>query len=363
MEKERVYWVDQAKALGLLVVMVVHGPLPLLLEHYFRSFSMPRFFIIAGLFLNLDKSFKEFVTSKVSRLLIPYFFFSFVSYTIWLGYRTLATDDPDALQNPLKVFLWIFYGNGGGNMVHNRPLWFLPSLFTTLLLVYFLAKIPKPTVYWVLAVTAVFGYLLMGTLAFRPPWSLDLMFTTAVLVMLGYLFRNQFLESKPLPWAILLFWTVVSIGTAFMNKFVRLSGADVGDFSLFYISAFAGTIATMDITKRLPYNRFLSYLGQHTLPIYAMHIVVYLFLYEFFRQLPSWLGTAHLSNLIDAESGAFQVVKLFVFLIFGLGIPLCLMQLYDQTKCRLALSKGRAIQEADDFTLETLSKAEPLKSS
>lgn len=336
MEKERVYWIDQAKALGLIVVMLVHGPIPLLLEHYLRSFSMPRFFIISGLFLNLEKPFKEFVQSKVVRLLIPYFLFSFGTFLVWLLYRTISTE-PDALVNPLNAFAWIFYGNGGGNMVHNRPLWFLPSLFTTLLLVYFMIRVPKPYVYGVIVLSTVFGYFLLDWEPIRPPWSLDLMFTTAALVAIGYLYRNNFLFSKPLSWTGLFIWTLVSVTTAFSNVFLRLSGADVGNYFLFYISAIAGTIVTLDLTKRMPYNHFLSFVGRHSLPIYAMHITVYLFLAEGFKQVPSLIKLYHLEAFINLNSPVYGLFKILLYLVLGFGVPLLLMKLYDWSLLQLTL--------------------------
>jgi acyltransferase len=338
--KERIHWVDQAKAIGLFVVMLVHGPIPLLLEHYLRSFSMPRFFIIAGLFISLHQPFLEYVKAKAKRLVIPYFAFAFLSYCVWLIYRQVSTV-PDAQADPLKTFLWMFYANGGGNLVFNRPLWFLPCLFTTLLGVYFLVRIPKPYVYGVLGLCAVVGYFTMGQLPFRPPWSLDLILTTASLTTLGFLWRDKIIYSTPLSLPMLLLWTVISLTTAMTNEFVRLSGADVGNFFLFYVASFAGTVVTLDIVKHIPYNRILSYIGQHTMPIYALHVLVYMFLYEFVGSFQSSL---------DIHPLAFQSIQLVAFLALGLGIPLVCIWLYDQTK--LLLRSLVTKQESTDLLLQ-----------
>lgn len=335
MQKERVYWVDQAKALGLFVVMLVHGPIPYFMEYYLRSFSMPRFFIIAGLFVTLSQPLFQFLKSKFFRLMIPYFVFSMVSYIIWLGFREFSTS-PDAQVSPLTALMWIFYGNGGGNMVHNRPLWFLPALFSTLMLVYLYSRIPKPYVYGVLILSSILGYCVMGAIQPRPPWSLDLALTTSVLVMIGYLFRDWFLDARPMRWGFLLLWTVVSLVTAFSNVYLRLSAADMGDYLLFYISAFTGSLVTIDVTKRLPYNRFLSFVGQHSLPIYAMHIVVFMFLLEFFDNLlPGLLELYDLTEAVAMNSVWFGFVRLAIFMVAGLGIPLLIMNLYGKVKAGL----------------------------
>ena len=75
----------------------------------------------------------------------------------------------------------------------------------------------------------------------------------------------------------------------------------------------------------MPHNLFLSYLGQHTLPIYALHILVYMFLYEFFK-------LHHKVSWANAQSASLHIAQLFVFLALGLGIPLLLLQLYDKVK-------------------------------
>lgn len=362
MSKERVYWVDQAKALGLFVVMLVHGPIPYWLEYYLRSFSMPRFFIIAGLFISLQQPLREFLRSKTSRLLLPYFFFSFVSYSLWLGFRNFS-GSADAKVSPVVALMWIFYGNGGGNMVHNRPLWFLPALFSTLILVYVYSRIKKPYIYWVLCLSAVAGYFLMGALQPRPPWSLDLALTTSVLVMIGYLFRERILDSKPMRWGSLLFWTVISLLTAFGNTFLQLSSADVGNFFLFYLSAFAGSLVTLDITKRLPYNRFISFIGQNTLPLYAMHILVFMFLFEFFDVwLPGILSGYGLPDFARLEPLWFGMGKLSVFMAAGLGIPLMVLRCTEKIQAFLAgfASSPMAQQDAVSFALKTTAKQEAL---
>lgn len=344
MSMERIYWVDQAKALGLLIVMVVHAPIPHELEWYLRSFSMPRFFIIAGLFLQLHQPWGVYLKAKASRLVIPYFAFSFLTYGAWLALRSGFGLDADI--DPWKTVLWIFYGNGGGNMVHNRPLWFLPCLFTTLMLTYFLARIPRPYLYPALALSAIGGYLLMEyPTGLRPLWSLDLILTTAVLTMLGYLFRKQLLDSKPMPWPALLFWLGVSVATAFNNAYVRLSGAEVGNFFLFYLSALAGTIATLDLTKRLPYMPFLSYLGQHTLPVYAMHITFYLFLHEVFKRIPPLLQHSSWTSWIQVTSWEYQVAQVALFIGVGLYVPLLAIKVYDKLKALVLSQTTNALRE------------------
>lgn len=324
-KKQRIHWVDQAKAIGLLIVMMIHAPIPEELAHYLRSFSMPRFFVIGGLFLSLHQPFWEYVSGKFSRLIRPYLGFSVLTYLLWLGLQAYSPDPTST--NPLKPFLWILYGSGGGGMVHNRPLWFLPCLFATLIVVYGLNKIPRPWIYPVLIVTAVLGYGVMSITVgeTRPPWSLDLLLTTATLAMAGVLARPFFLKSPPLEWPWILFLFSVSVSTAFSNVFVRLSAADVGNGLLFYVSALAGTLLTMDLAKRMPYNSFLSYIGRNTLPIYALHVPVYLIIDALSRE-----GVVPSSYLAEQP-----VLQTALYLTAGLFLPLLAIQVYERILTRI----------------------------
>ena len=76
MEKKRVLWLDIAKALGILVVLLVHtgksfGPV----SFFGGMFYMPIFFILAGMTFRYkpEERFGSFVKKKAKRLLVPYF--------------------------------------------------------------------------------------------------------------------------------------------------------------------------------------------------------------------------------------------------------------------------------------------------
>ena len=76
MEKKRIAWLDAVKAVGILVVLLVHtgrsfGPV----SFYGGMFYMPIFFITAGMTFSYkpEESFGAFVKKKAKRLLLPYF--------------------------------------------------------------------------------------------------------------------------------------------------------------------------------------------------------------------------------------------------------------------------------------------------
>lgn len=69
---KRVDWVDVAKGIGMICVILAHVE-----EQYLKmplyTFHMPLFFFLSGYLFSIKSSFKEFLISKCRRILVPYF--------------------------------------------------------------------------------------------------------------------------------------------------------------------------------------------------------------------------------------------------------------------------------------------------
>ncbi|RSX55533.1 acyltransferase [Bifidobacterium dolichotidis] len=102
-------------------------------------FHMPLFFILSGLTFHADGSFKEFVTKRVRRLLIPYYFFSLYG----LGKVVLSIINPKAIDSfhgelitsPIAQIIEILFGYQG--------LWFFWALFWGELVLYWIYRCCK----------------------------------------------------------------------------------------------------------------------------------------------------------------------------------------------------------------------------
>ena len=70
---KRVEWIDEAKALAIILVGVGHYSCPEGLLTWIYTFHMPLFFILSGITSNFEKyPFKEFFLKKVRTLLFPW---------------------------------------------------------------------------------------------------------------------------------------------------------------------------------------------------------------------------------------------------------------------------------------------------
>ena len=83
-KKERIAWIDIAKAIAIFFIVLGHqlpsGPLC----GYLYSFHVPLFFFLSGLTFNTAKEPKKFFREKAKRILIPYFIFSSISIGFYI---------------------------------------------------------------------------------------------------------------------------------------------------------------------------------------------------------------------------------------------------------------------------------------
>ena len=109
--KTRAGWIDIAKVLGLVIVLMNHAELSAGGVNYFGGmFYVPVFFVLAGYTFRLrpGESFSAFAKKKAKRLLLPYvgynaFFFLFFFVKDQLpGCRSLAFCIPAATCMPEK---------------------------------------------------------------------------------------------------------------------------------------------------------------------------------------------------------------------------------------------------------------------
>lgn len=116
------YWVDSAKGIGVILVVVGHllynSDLPLL-NKLIYSFHVPLFFILSG-YVQKEISGVNYLKRRARKLLVPFFLYTIIGLPIW-GYLIIKHGG-----TIVDVFTDAFYVNG---VISNNPLWFLIVLF------------------------------------------------------------------------------------------------------------------------------------------------------------------------------------------------------------------------------------------
>ena len=119
---KRLLWMDSAKALGIILVVLGHVPSTFEYRWVIYLFHMPLFFVLSGYLYKITTPRNELERSFKS-LVVPYFIYSFVLFVLWaIKYKTFS----------LALFINILLANQnamGNTATSLCPLWFLVSLF------------------------------------------------------------------------------------------------------------------------------------------------------------------------------------------------------------------------------------------
>ena len=139
--KKREYYIDIAKGIGIIFVMLGHTIVGPSIIKYTYVFSLPIFIFLSGYLFNLSKftNFWHFVKLRAKLIMIPYVGFSIISIVFYKFYYNMSIYDYATMTNMLVAFIkatrnQIFY---------NIPLWFLPTLFFIEIMFYLIRKINK----------------------------------------------------------------------------------------------------------------------------------------------------------------------------------------------------------------------------
>ena len=276
---QRNYYIDLAKGIGILFVVLSHNKNPL--NPYIYSFHMPLFFLLSGIFHPTNQELKTFVKKRVQRLLVPYFCFSTVLFLFWFLLARRFGGSASQDTSVFESFMGIFMGtqiNGISNIVWGGTLWFLPCLFLVGCMYHLISRYSIK--YIILFNIAAVLLNLALTRIFKTlfPWS----FLTALMALPFYTFGNLFkthLQQKP---NNNHFWTdnavlfILSISTFFLGSPFGINMASNRYYNglLFFIGGFAGSLLIINLVKLIPKDRFkwINYLGMNTLVIFAFHL-------------------------------------------------------------------------------------------
>jgi len=187
----RVAWVDIARGLGIMAVVIGHTEAPGVGYLYF--FHMPLFFILSGFLAKPAgdwAGYRAKVAKSAQRLLLPYL--SFLLIITLIRYGVLHETHPAWYRHDLRT---LFFG-GAALVGCYGPFWFITCLFVTQLLFELLHVLVKPRNAILAVVVA--AYLLAHLETAIPwftgrvcPWSMD----TALLALAYYSFGYY---AKPL---------------------------------------------------------------------------------------------------------------------------------------------------------------------
>jgi len=326
----RIPWIDAAKGIGLLCVILGHLRVPYV-STWVYTFHMPLFFFLSGIVFSGKKyDFGTFLKKKLKSLVLPYFTLGGVIFAFFSLVYALQKQPAAAYGQMLKDFLV---------QEHFWTVWFLACLFLVEVLYYLIHRLfGKKTLYS----TAMSALLcIVGLARYRLgwgslPWNLDVALVAQFFFHGGYLSKDllkrwdEKLSGKPIPrllWIAL--FLVVNAAAGFLC--IRVSGSSLdmsvglyGNELLTFVSAFAGTLCII-LAAQLLTLKPLTYLGSNTMVIFAWHSRIVIVACDYlYADLGIFAGGA-LTNVALRAAVTFAV-------IFGLLIPAT--ELIKRSRCR-----------------------------
>ena len=289
--KERINWIDVARGIGVLLVIYGHGLAATPLRYIIYSFHMPLFFFLSGLVFHKRKNEKYLSVLKkdFKRILIPYFIFAVISFSLWLSNIPFNRITEDLLA---KQIIGIFYGSGNnGYLAINIVLWFLPCLFIVKQIFWFISKLPGKFIILSLILFSILGYsfyFFAPTLKF--PFGFESALTGVVFFGLGYLWNfvpekyNQLFKKYAISFLIGLILITVIISLSNFNLYghqVDLRLNRLNNYFLFYLAGVSGILAVISISIKVNKNKIMEYLGRNSLLLFVWHLVVFSYISDF----------------------------------------------------------------------------------
>lgn len=285
MDKVRYQYIDIARGLGIILVMISHAHS---VSEYLINWYIPLFFILSGITYKEGRSYKENVAKKAKRLLVPYFVCSFVLLGVYMVLGKSLEE--------IKVALFgIFYSrnclydmsthteNVQLFTITNGPMWYLTAFFVASLVYYFLIDFAMKSKrnMWLVVIGLTTVTMALAELPVLLPWSLDLACVGALFMIVGtVLGRNQFFEQQKKWWYVIgvfLIYILLSALNPGINMSVREYGVyerwSVPFFILIGISGSILCIWIAQLLERIALGAIIEYIGKNTIILLAFHIL------------------------------------------------------------------------------------------
>ncbi len=340
MSSKRIGYLDIAKGVGILLVVLGHNDLKAYAPLVFKiiySFHMPLFFFISGMFFKPEIQIIQLIKKRFHSLVKPYFFSILLIYFVALffsgtmGFYTIG-------YRIVKAFY------GSGYYLDWVQMWFIPALFVVNLVAFgfyrLLSRFPG-WVKWIglLGMLAVgiwtIGWFYPYHLPFRNlelkglPWNLDLALVAGFYYLLGFQVRQRVSEQ-----IIRSRWLL--LGTSLTNLAIVINLPSVMDLNsrsypyplLSTVACLAGIFFTLSLSYWLDkgptwLSASLKYIGTASLIILIFHAPI----------------QSYLTKKMAALFGSSIYMPLAVF-PFAVLVPLLLLALFIRPNPALAWLYG-----------------------
>lgn len=292
--KPRITYVDTLKGLCIILVIFAHSGLLvnncdnlliLQINDALRTYRMPTYYFLSGIFFKVYNGFNEFARRKVNNIIIPLLFF----YIINVVCSIICSYSIAAIKGVPADFPWEYVFDLKLRLEPVAPLWFLISLFWANLFFYVLKRWLKDfAVIIVIALLAILGYFLESH-EIKLPLFLNVTFFGLPYYVLGYYIKRfGWLEHKAIRWlGVLQFFVVAVIIVSVARDYTEIHNFTLGSFMIYrFLVPFVSILSLFWLCKCIP-NRIpvVTLIGRYSIIALGTHMFIISFFYVIPRSL------------------------------------------------------------------------------
>lgn len=296
MGRERIKWVDCAKGIAILLVLIGHTVYKPLVRGSIFAFHMPVFFILSAYTISISASRNEYVNrlkKNFKSLIIPaictflifrmgmYFVYDFAGFNIEKILHNIF--------NCVVALFWscgYYYNIGNWHIEPLGALWFMVVLFISKeIFEMIIRKTGMKVSGMICAILTIAGYLL-GHFVIWLPFSIDIAFFVMSFLWFGYTFKyldiNKHMYSRFIISAI-VFLMMLVISYRISNTYLELAVRKYPLFPICYLIAIIGSMCLIygcniiDHWKRVSAINILydkvCLIGRNSLYLYLIHVL------------------------------------------------------------------------------------------
>lgn len=329
MNEKRIVWIDTAKGLGIIMVILGHLYIDNLSVAIY-SFHIPLFFFLAGYTYNTNQPFTVFLRKKTNSLLIPYAVASLM-ICAFMFFRDIAIGGAD----PVRVLLFHIK-----TLIIQRrkwTLWFISVLFSLCMIYYPLHRarchIVLPATLVLFAGGILYNKYGGGFLPFNFDATLMVCpYFAAGIVSKQYSFVDKYIlnfSQKQSSERLFVMNLIIAIGSTYLSY--RLTGqrldvfyAEYGVIPLTLVSALAGIACVIYICQFI-HCKWLISIGRNSFVYFAFHQQIFITI------INDYIEKYHLFSTVFVPKFS-RIIFSFVLTVAILGITSMFIKIIERTR-------------------------------
>lgn len=268
-KKDRIAWIDIARGIAMVLVIYGHCDGTSLFRRFIYLFHVPVFFFISGYLFSEKKSTRQFLSSRVRQLLIPFLLFGLtVIFANW-GYAVITNNPYDGIHF-IKCMLFQIRDT-------EARIWFIPCLFLAESMLFAGIKIPNTIIRAVyFCILILFGWTNVFIWKLNLPWYPDTAAIAVSIMLLGYIAKKYGLIEKLKPKICMLISVGVCCGVlaidVYYGIYVDMIKNLYGNIFVFYVGMFSGVTLIISVS-RLLVSKLLIFIGKNTITFLCLNSI------------------------------------------------------------------------------------------